>query len=391
MDINVSDFLKRAIGTAEHFGFRSSQHHKERKECKECKVSLPHTDKAEDRKLDGVNGLLLGGINSFTSLKLNALEEPVFLYNLEEVPRSGEAAITFHIFNVEKSIAEAVLIQTVRSLLIDLGQESNTVKINTIGDIDSRNRYTRELGTYLRKRINDLPPQARELMKDHATSALSYLIEKDDELALRSPSPMEHLSDASRRHFREIVEYLDMSETPYEIEPKLIGNYQCFNDVIFSFDLVDERGMKLEEQPIQASGGRFASFFERHLRQNVPAVGAVVVLKGKKQQKRLPRLKSTSPAVHIVHLGFAPKIRSLLLIDELRRSGILVDQNLASDSLSSQLRRAEEKGARYTIIIGQKEFVEGTVIFRDMVGKNQETIPQSLLASRLKRMKSVSA
>lgn len=387
MEITVNEFLKRAVKTAEHFGFRGNADFESNKVCKNCTVTLKHDAKAEDRKLDGVGGLLTGGINAYVGKKLNALTEPVFFYDLEEAPRTGEAALTLHIFNVEKSIAEAILIQTIRSLLIEMGHPHHMVKINSLGDLDSRTRYTRELTTYLKKKLDEMPPVARELFRGHATEALMHLIEKQHELAHKSPSPLEHLSDTSRRHFREIVEYLDMSETPYEIEPKLIGNYQCFNDAVFSFELNDERGVALTDSPVTIKGGRYGSFFEKHLKQNISAVGAVVILKGKKQLARLPRGKSKVPTVHLIHLGFAPKIRSLLLMDELRRSGIQVDQNLASDSLSNQLRRAEEKGALYTIIIGQKEYVDGTVILRDMQGKNQETIPVDSLVSRLRRAK----
>lgn len=385
MDITVNEFLKRAISTAEYFGFRSATHIQSKPECKTCQVTLSHTAKAEDRRLDGLSGILADGINAYTSNRFNGFTEPVFYYNLDQVPRTNDAALTLHVFNVDKSIAEAILIQTIRSLLADIGYEHHTVRINSLGDTDSRTRYTRELTAYLRKRLDEMPPIARELMKDHATTALLHLIEKEHELANKSPSPLEHLSDSSRRHFREIVEYLDMSETPYEIDPKLIGHYQCFNDAIFSFDLNDDRGVSLTEQPLQAKGGRYGTFFEKHLKQNISAVGAVVILKGMKQLTRLPRSHNKAPSVHLIQLGFAPKIRSLLLIDELRRSGILVDQNLASDSLSVQLRRAEERGARYTIIIGQKEYVDGTVILRDMIGKNQETIPVNSLISKLKR------
>jgi histidyl-tRNA synthetase len=74
-----------------------------------------------------------------------------------------------------------------------------------------------------------------------------------------------------------------------------------------------------------------------------------------------------------------------MLIDELRKSGITVYQNLASDSLSSQLRDAEARNVKYTVIIGQKEYVDGTVILRDMEGRNQENVPITLLSQRLKR------
>jgi histidyl-tRNA synthetase len=79
------------------------------------------------------------------------------------------------------------------------------------------------------------------------------------------------------------------------------------------------------------------------------------------------------------------------LIDTLRRAGIQVHHNLASDSLSEQLRDAEAKGVKYTLIIGQKEFVEDTVIFRDMSVRNQEYIDHETLIKRLKRKASAIA
>lgn len=385
MNLNPNQFLRTAVKTAEHFGFRGRADFDSNPDCKNCAVSLKHDARAEDKKLDGIFGLLCGGVSTYVDQKLHALSGPVFYYSIEEVPRTGESAITLHIFNVEKSIAEAILIQTIRSLLNDIGHSDHIVKINSVGDVDSRNRYNRELTGFLRKRLDEMPPVARDLFKEHATTALMHLVEKEHDLAFKSPSPLEYLSDPSRRHFREIVEYLDMSGTPYEIDPKLIGHHQCFNDALFSFEFCDDRGAILPESPLLIKGGRYGTFFEKYLKKPVPAVGAVVIMKGKKTATRVALHKVKRPAVHMVHLGFAPKIRSLILIDELRRDGIMVDQDLASDSLSNQLRRAEDNGARFSIIIGQKEFVDGTVILRDMLGKNQETIPQNTLVTRLRR------
>lgn len=386
MEINANEFLKQAIHTAEHFGFRPGTTWQKRKECVECKTPLSHTAKAEERRQDGNHGLLADGINSYTTNKLHAIEEPIFYYNIEQVPRTGEMAMVLNVFGVEKSIAEAILIQTIRSLLSEAGLKDHMVRINSLGDRDSQVRYQRELVSFFRKRLDDMPPAARELLKESASATLLHLIDKGHDLAQKSPSPMEYLSDPSRRHFREIVEYLDMSNTPYEIDPKLIGHYDFYHDAIFSFDLTDSNGLPSSHQPLSIQGGRYGNFFEKHLGKNVPAVGAVIVLQGKKAPARIPKPKSKHPSVYLIHLGFAPKIRSLLLLDELRKTDIIIDQNLASDSLSNQLRRAEEKGARYTIILGQKEYIDGNVILRDMVGKNQETVPFSDLLSRLKKV-----
>jgi len=45
---------------------------------------------------------------------------------------------------------------------------------------------------------------------------------------------------------------------------------------------------------------------------------------------------------------------------------------------------------RYTVIIGQKEFVDQTVILRDMRERNQENIPLDSMIKRLKKQLTVS-
>ena len=347
---------------------------------------MQSSDSAAERKKDDMHGMLTGGLNSYCDARLNAKEGPSLFYTTEKVPRTGDAAISLQVFGVDKSIAEAILIQSVRSLLNEIGYENHSVRVNSLGDSDSVTRYVRELTNYLRKRIDHMPASARELMKDHVLTALSHMIEKGDELGLKSPSPLEYLSDNSRKHFREIVEYLDMSETPYEIDPKLMGHHHCYTDALFAVDVFDEYGKILDPQPIYVRGGRYSEFISRNTKQKMSAAGAVVVLREKKAPARTPKSSHTvTPSVYVIQLGFGPKVRSLLMIDELRKAGIQVHQDLACDSLSTQLRDAEAKKVRHTIIIGQKEYVEGTVILRDMEARSQEHVPQNQIASRLRR------
>ncbi len=386
MSHTPTEFLRIANHTAEHFGFQTIDKLKKAPECRKCETLMPHTVNGTNKRIDNQNGLLSSGIATFCDANFHALEKPVLLYSIEQVPRTGEPAVTFHIFNVERSIAEAILIQATRALANELGYIDHTVRINSLGDPDSLTRYTREITNYLKKRMETMPAQARELMKEHPLLAMNYLIEQKDEMSLRSPNPLEYLSDQSRRHFREIVEFLDMSETPYEIDPKMTGHHECYSDAMFSIDFATQPD---EESPISIQGGRFDEFVYRTTRTRTPAVGAVVTLKNTKAPTRSPRIKTASPSIYVVHLGFGPKIKSLVLIDSLRQAGISVMHDLANNSLSDQLRDAEEKGLDYAIIIGQKEYVEDTYIFRDLHARNQEFVDQGTLLKKLKRIATV--
>ena len=196
-------------------------------------------------------------------------------------------------------------------------------------------------------------------------------------------------SGIKSRRFRDIIEYLDMSATPYEIDPKMLGHHEYYSDALFAIDLPN-----LENDvpnPLHIRGGRFDTFVERKTRKRSPAVGAVAILRERPAPARTPRFKMDTPGVYIIQLGFGPKIRSLMIIDELRKAGVSVYQDLANDSLSAQLRDAEARGVKHVVIIGQKEFVDGTVILRDMEARKQEPIPHESLVRKLKRNSAVVA
>ena len=277
MEVTATEFLKQASTTAEHFGFKSLDAVKKDPLCKNCAKKLEHTAGATQRKTDALGGMLTSGMHNFCEFKFHEITDPILFYTLEQTPRAGEAAIALQIFNVEKSIAEAVLIQTARSLTKDLGYENNSVRINSLGDRESSSRYIRELTNYLRKRMDDMPESARELMKEHVMTALLHLIEKEHELAYKTPNPLEYLSDQSRKHFREIVEFLDMSDTPYEIDPKLMGHHECYSDALFAIDLLDADGVRIENAPLSIRGGRYSEFVFRNTKKQIAEVADIVI------------------------------------------------------------------------------------------------------------------
>jgi len=387
MKYSPTDFLKIATNTAEHFGFRTADIHKKNPLCKNCEAPLTYTATASDKKNDAQQRLLAKGAEAFCLENLHALEAPVLLYSQDQIPGEDTTTFTFNVFNVPKSIAEAILIQVSKSLMNELEQPDHIVKINSLGDTDSNVRYSRELANYLRKRIDQIPPTARELMKEHPILALMHMIEKDHELVQRSPNPLEYLSDQSRKHFREIVEFLDMTETPYEIDPKMLGHHEYYSDALFS---IESSHTEETDPKITISGGRFDEFLYRKTRTRIPAAGAVVTYKDSKQPTRMPKGKTTEPEVYVVQLGFGPKVQSLIILEQLKQAGINVRHDLASDSLSAQLRDAEAREVRYTIIIGQKEFVEQNFILRDMKERNQENLSIDALIKKLKRQITVS-
>ena len=79
------------------------------------------------------------------------------------------------------------------------------------------------------------------------------------------------------------------------------------------------------------------------------------------------------------------KRKSLLLFEDIRKAGIEIRFSLSRDSIKSQLRIAARLGVRFTLIFGQKEALEHTVILREMESGIQETIPLEKIIDDLKK------
>jgi histidyl-tRNA synthetase len=91
--------------------------------------------------------------------------------------------------------------------------------------------------------------------------------------------------------------------------------------------------------------------------------------------------------IYFIQLGFEAKLRSLEVIEILRKARIPVLHSLNKDSLSIQLGNAERLGLPYSLILGQKEALDRTVIIRNMENRSQETVKISDLAEYIKEHK----
>ena len=62
----------------------------------------------------------------------------------------------------------------------------------------------------------------------------------------------------------------------------------------------------------------------------------------------------------------------MIFFEELRKKKYKAAQNFVKDNLKSQLELADKLGVKLTLIIGQKEMMDETVIIRDMESGMQE-------------------
>ena len=378
-------FLKKAATIASYYGFTPAEEtFKNLSKVKRVKVSHnPYV------KRDPLGAEMSEILRMSAERGLRPVDRPLFLFHAIEDPSRR----TFHehdkrathfglsVLGVNGSIAEAMVLQTAVSILNDIGAKEYCVYVNSIGDRDSAAKFAREATAQLRKHINDMPVSLQSALKRDVFLALEHISHKEHPLRDELPRPMQFLSDASRRHLKEVLEYLESTETPYIIDDALIGHRNCYSQTLFEIRLQPE-----EEQSGEltlARGGRCDELTRPYYRGSIPAV-SLVIEGGRPRRKTALKQSGKKPKVYLIQIGFGAKLQSLPLIELLRKAHIPIRQSLGNDQLGDQLAAVEEQGIPYALIMGQREALDQTIIFRDMETQSQKTVSLSELPTFLK-------
>ncbi len=291
-----------------------------------------------------------------------------------------ERNFNIHIMGAPKSVTEATIIKTALVILEEEGYKDLSVEINSLGDRESAAKFLRELTAYYRKHLSSLTAECRQAFKRDPLELLSCVHEKCKELAAEAPKSISFLSEKSRVHFKEVLEYLETMGVPYAIANSLVGK-RLAAEVVFVIS--DASGKTL------GTGMRYDMLGKRiGLKRDVPSVGARLVFEAREREK----VKKTSvitkkPKFYFIQLGFDAKLKSLRVIEMLRQAKVPLFQSLSKDKLQGQMSIAENLKIPYTIIMGQKEAMENSVIVRNMASRSQETVRIDDLPKYLEKVK----
>ncbi|MEI8130240.1 MAG: histidine--tRNA ligase [bacterium] len=287
----------------------------------------------------------------------------------------------------EKSILDALVIKTMLTIINESGAPATSIDLNSIGCKDCRPGYVRELVNYYKKHVNNLPAVDRERLKANPLRILDSKEEKTREINEGAPEAISFLCPACKKHFKEVLEYLEEMEVPYNINKNLVRGLSYYSRTVFEVVVPSEDG----GAPMAIAGGGRYDYLGRQLgsKKDIPAIGVALgvdrLISMPWYNKHTPRIIK-KPRVYFIQLGIEAKLKSLNIIEILRKAHVPMAQALSKDSLGAQLAMAEKSGAPYTIIFGQKEAIEQSVIVRNMTTRSQETVKQKNLADYMKNL-----
>ena len=183
-----------------------------------------------------------------------------------------------------------------------------------------------------------------------------------------------------------VLEFLDEVEVPYVLNPHLVRGLDYYTRTVFELWEAGDTGDRA--QNALGGGGRYDGLLEQLSGRPTPACGFAL---GMERIARTLTDKGVVPQnvnkakIFFAQLGDAARRSGLRMFEAFREAQIPVVEAFGKNALKAQLEVANKLGVRYTLILGQKEVLDGTIIVRDMESGAQEIVDAGKIVLIMKK------
>jgi histidyl-tRNA synthetase len=313
---------------------------------------------------------------------------PFFRY---ERPQAGRYRqfyqFGFEVIGADDPVFDAQLVKIFSNILEELKIKNISIAVNSIGEKECRTQYNKNLKKFLKKASSSLCKDCKERTLNNPLRVLDCKVEKCQEALEDAPGILDSLCADCRKHFKSFLEYLDGYELPYNLNPSLVRGLDYYTKTVF--EIISEGDDERRQNSIGA-GGRYDGLVELLGGPETPAVGIAGgverIIAEMKKNDNISFKSSDGPKVFIAQLGDTSKKKSLKIIEEFRKAKINISESFGKDSLGSQLKKADKLGVKYSLIIGQQEAINDSVLIRNMKNGNQKTVKIEKIVEEVKKL-----
>ncbi len=282
------------------------------------------------------------------------------------------------------AVIDAQLIVIGYLFLKELGIDA-TVQINSIGTAESRANYRNALVSYFRTKRNRLSEEDKKRLLKNPLRILDSKDPAIQDLKAEAPQIVDWLDEESKTHFMHVLEYLDELGVPYQLNPYLVRGLDYYTKTVFEF-YANSQDQELAQSSV-GGGGRFDGLTELLGGRPTAAAGFAMgmdrVFNLMKATRTAPEPKQSD--IFVAHLGEQGRKRALAVFEELRKAGISSGEAFGKESIKGQMELANRRKAKFAVIIGQKEVLDGTAIIRDMDAGTQEIVDVRKIVHELQK------
>lgn len=328
-----------------------------------------------------------GVVRSFIENKMygDAVQPVKLYYNgtmyRYERPQSGRdrelTQFGVEVLGCSDPAMDAEVISVAVNIFKLLGLNGVKVKINSLGDTESRNNYREALIKYFEPRINELCPDCQERLKKNPLRILDCKFDAEHELIKNAPVMLDYLNEESKNRFEDVQNYLDVLDIDYEVDPKIVRGLDYYSHTVFEIEAtVKDFG----SNNVLAGGGRYDTMVENLGGPDTPGIGFAcgigrLVMALEKENVKLPINNELD--AFILYANTTEKEYAMALTQDLRLNGFRVETEYMGRSLKGQFKQADRLNAKFLIILNDEDLVGGEIQVKDNMTKETTMVKEA--------------
>ena len=283
------------------------------------------------------------------------------------------------VFNSDEPTTDAEVISLGYYILKEVGLENIVVKLNSLGDLESRKNYTDALVKYLKPHAEELCEDCQRRLKTNPLRVLDCKYDAQNEILKNVPKIGDYLNEESEERFNKLKELLTILDVDYEIDENIVRGLDYYDHNVWEYYLEDG-SLAL------GGGGRYNNLVKTLGGPDIPGVGfafgvdrIIALLKERLSEKEV----STNIDCYILAVSEEEKIYALKLAQDLRLNNVITEYTTNNLSLKSQFKIGDSLNAKFLIILNNEDLQKGLISVKDNATKEEVKIDESSIIDYL--------
>jgi histidyl-tRNA synthetase len=285
----------------------------------------------------------------------------------------------FHQFGIEAlglsgPDIDAEQLLMIKRLWLALGFTEQTMprlELNSLGQKEERLAHRAALIAHFQSHADLLDADAQRRLLTNPLRILDSKNPAMQSVVKSAPLLRDFLGAESLAHFQAVLSVLDHHGVSYTINPRLVRGLDYYNLTVFEW-ITDHLGA----QGTVCGGGRYDTLIEQMGGKPAPACGFAIGI------ERLAELllevappKLSSPLqVYLVHWGENSSAAALQVAEDCRAHGLAVQIHFGEGGLKSQMKKADQSGALFAVLMGDDERAQGVVSIKSLRAESGQEI-----------------
>lgn len=296
---------------------------------------------------------------------------PFFRYERPQAGRYRQLQqVGVEAIGVDDPVLDAEVIALADRCYKSVGLTGYRLEITSLGDHSCRPAYRQKLQDFLL----DLPldEQTRHRAQINPLRVLDDKRAEVREMTADAPLMLDHLSAECREHFETVTGLLDEMGVDYVINKRLVRGLDYYTKTCFEF-VHDGLGA----QSGIGGGGRYDGLMAQLGGQDLSGIGfglgvdrTILAL----EAEGVGPVDSSRCDIYGVAMGDAARIKLGAITHVLRTHGLRADMSFGQRGLKGAMKGADRAGAKFALVIGDRELETSTAAVKDLAAHTQEDV-----------------